>query len=73
MTAFPPAEAQTSDAATATITLEMITAQRLAAELLPDLKDDVKAQLTKHFQRAAESISQKADIDKRIGELKAEK
>ena len=71
--AFPPAEAQTNDAAPATITLEMITAQRLAAELLPDLKDDVKAQLTKHFQRAAESISQKADIDKRIGELKAEK
>ena len=71
--AFPPAEAQTNDAAPATITLEMITAQRLAAELLPDLKDDVKAQLTKHFQRAAESISQKTDIDKRIGELKAEK
>ncbi|MEJ7591789.1 MAG: mechanosensitive ion channel domain-containing protein [Planctomycetaceae bacterium] len=72
-TEAPPAEAQTNDVAPATITLEMITAQRLAAEVLPDLKDEVKVQLTKHFQRASESIAQKTDIDKRIGELKAEK
>ena len=63
----------TSDLGTPAITLEMITVQRTAAELLPDLKDEVKVQLTKHFQRAAESITQKADIDRRIGELKAEK
>ena len=68
-----PAEAPTNDVATATITLEMITAQRLAAEVLPDLKDEVKVQLAKHFQRASESIAQKTDIDKRIGELKTEK
>ena len=72
-TAVPPVEAPTNDVAPATITLEMITAQRLAAELLPDLKDEVQIQLTKHFQHAFESITKKADIDKRIGELKAEK
>jgi len=72
-TEAPPAEAPTKDVAPATITLEMITAQRLAAEVQPDLKDEVKVQLTKHFQRAAESITQKADLDKRFGELKAEK
>ena len=73
VTEAPHAEASTNDAATATITLEMITAQRLAAEAQPDLKDEVKAQLTKHFQRATESITQTADIDKRIAELKTEK
>ena len=72
-TSAPPAEASTNDVATATITLEMIAAQRLATEMQSDLKDEVKAQLTKHFQRATESITQKADNDKRIGELKAEK
>ncbi|MBC7965695.1 MAG: hypothetical protein H7Z17_07180, partial [Fuerstia sp.] len=72
-TEVPLAEAPINDVATATITLEMITAQRLAAEVQPDLTDAVKASLTKHFQRASESIAQKTDIDKRIGELKAEK
>ena len=72
-TSAPPAEASTNDVATATITLEIIAAQRLATEMQSDLKDEVKAQLTKHFQRATESITQKADNDKRIGELKAEK
>lgn len=73
LTPTPAAEVSTNDMPTATITLELITTQRLAAEQMPDLKDEVKAQLTKYFLRATESITQKADIDKRIGELKAEK
>ncbi len=51
----------------------MIAAQRTAAEQLPDLTDEVKTQLAKYFQHAAESITQKTEIDRKIAELKAEK
>jgi len=69
----PPAEAPVIDASAPSITLEMITAQRTAADQLPDLTDDAKAQLAKYFQRATESIAQKAELDKKLADWKAEK
>ena len=68
-----PAEASTSDAPAPAVTPEMIAAQRAAVELMPDLTDDAKTQLAKYFQRASETLTQKADIDKRYNDLKAEK
>ena len=69
----PAAEVPVADASAPSITLEMIAAQRTAADQLPDLTEDVKAQLTKYFQRAVESITQKTEIDRKFAELKAEK
>jgi potassium efflux system protein len=69
----PTVEVEVTDAPAPSITLETITAQRTAAEQLPDLTEDAKAQLAKHFQRAVESITQMAEFDKRISVMKAEK
>lgn len=71
--ASPPADVPVLDASASSITLEMIAAQRTAAEQLPDLSDEVKSQLAKYYQHAAEVITQKSEIDRKITELKAEK
>ncbi|MCA9013326.1 MAG: hypothetical protein KDB01_26435, partial [Planctomycetaceae bacterium] len=68
-----PAEIPVPDAAAPSITLETIAAQRTAADQLPDLSDEVKAQLATSFQHAADVITQKSEIDRKIAELKAEK
>lgn len=68
-----PPESPTNNVTVPSVTLEMIAAQRTAAEQTPDLNDEDKAQMAKHFQRAIESITQKNEIDKKTAELKAEK
>ncbi len=67
--AVPPA----SETAAPSITLEIIAAQRAAAEQTPDLTDEAKIQLTKSFQIAADAITQKIEIDRKVVELKEEK
>ena len=60
-------------AAPATVTVESIAAQKAAAEKVPDLAEDVRNRLAKHFQRATEQVQQKADADRRMAELRAER
>lgn len=55
------------------LTVESIAAQKAAAEKVPDLAEDVRSRLTKHFQRATEQVQQKADADRRLGELRLER
>lgn len=71
----PPANAETpADApAESTLTPEIIAARRTSAEQLPDLTDEVKAQIARHFQRATELVAQATEARKKAAELKAEK
>ncbi len=69
----PTAESGTNEIAAPSVTLEMIAAQRVAAEQAPDLTDDVKTQLMKSLQIAADAITHQIEIDKKIVELKKEK
>jgi len=55
------------------LTLEVVASRRLAAEQITDLSEEVKSQVVKHFQRAADLLTQKADAEKKTAELKAEK
>ena len=55
------------------LTPETVTSRQVAAEQTPDVPDDVKAQVTKLYQRATELLTQKADADKKAAEYKAEK
>lgn len=68
----PPAEQPEITPANAEITLELIAAQKAATEQTPDITDEVKAQLTKHFQRATELLTQKVEAEKRTTELRTE-
>ncbi|MFO0536625.1 MAG: mechanosensitive ion channel domain-containing protein [Planctomyces sp.] len=60
-------------AASPTVTVESIAAQKAAAEKVADLAEDVRNRLAKHFQRATEQVQQKADADRRLAELRAER
>ncbi len=55
------------------LTAEIVATRRTAAEQTPDITDEVKAQISKQFQRALDSISQKTEFQKRTAEFKAEK
>jgi potassium efflux system protein len=55
------------------LTPETVTSRQVTAEQTPDIPEDVKAQATKHYQRATELLTQKADADKKAAEYKAEK
>ena len=72
-TEVTPAESPTIAPAAPAITVEIIAAQRAAADQTPELTDEAKTQLNNSFQVATDSITQKLEIDKKIVELKAEK
>ncbi len=55
------------------VTVEAIAAQKAAAEQVPDLPEDVRMRLAKHFQRATEQVQQKTDADRRTADFKAER
>jgi len=60
-------------AAVSSLTVESIAAQKAAAEKVPDLAEDVRARLARHFQRATEQMQQKADADRRLVEMRQER
>ncbi|MFM7924101.1 MAG: hypothetical protein ACKPJJ_28110, partial [Planctomycetaceae bacterium] len=45
---------ESAGAAVSSLTVESIAAQKAAAEKVPDLAEDVRVRLAKHFQRATE-------------------
>lgn len=69
---LPPVDTQAAPA-DSLLTPEIVATRRTAAEQIPDLTEEIKSQIGKSFQRALESLTLKADVDKRAAELKAEK
>ncbi|MCA9052157.1 MAG: hypothetical protein KDA89_25650, partial [Planctomycetaceae bacterium] len=55
------------------LSVETVALRKAAADERTELADEVKTQLTKHFQRANDLLTQKAEVDKRAADLKAER
>ncbi|MEZ6121569.1 MAG: mechanosensitive ion channel [Planctomycetaceae bacterium] len=68
-----PVNSVTEGAPVAPLSVDVVAGRKAAADERTELSDDVKAQLTKHYQRATELLTQKTDADKRAADLKAEK
>ena len=66
-------ESVAANSGAAAVTVESIAAQKAAAEKVPDLAEEVRNRLLKHYQRSTEQVQQKADADRRLADLKAER
>ncbi len=70
----PPTAENAAETDVATpLTLDVVSTRRGAAEQRTDLSEELKTQVLKHFQRATELLTTKAETDKRLAELRAER
>jgi potassium efflux system protein len=66
-------ESGAANSGAAAVTVESIAAQKAAAEKVPDLAEEVRNRLLKHYQRSTEQVQQKVDADRRLADLRAER
>ncbi len=73
----PPTETRetttAADASAAPLTLDDVQSRRAQAEQISDLADDIKVQIAKHYQQAADALKLTAESTRKTAELKAER